>query len=52
MAKQLNLDNIKENLFDSWLNGFKLENPDDFFKEQPDNVDLVCNIQSEFDFMI
>jgi hypothetical protein len=49
-AKKFNLDNIKDLMFDGWLNGFKLENPDDFFKDKPDNIDLVCNIQTEYEF--
>lgn len=51
-AKNLRLDNAQQDLFGPWLEGFRLENPSDYFKNQPDNVDLVCNTQTEFEFLI
>jgi len=51
-AKNLNLDNIRAHLLDNLMEGYRLENPDDFFKDQPDNIDLVSNIQTEFEFFI
>lgn len=32
-AKQLNFDNISMSTFNVWLQGFKIENPSDYFKD-------------------
>lgn len=32
-AKQLNFDNITSSTFGVWLQGFKIENPSDYFKD-------------------
>jgi hypothetical protein len=51
-AKALNFDNIAQSTFNVWLQGFKIENPSDYFKDYPDNTDLVQNILSEQQFLI
>ena len=51
-SKNLTLKNIQTDLFAQWLNGFKLENPTDYFKNEADNVDLVCNVLNECQFLM
>ena len=34
------------------MNGFKIENPGDYFKNQADNVELECNVLEEFEFLM
>jgi hypothetical protein len=46
-SKNFTIKNIQQDLFSQWLNGFKLENPPDYFKNEADNVDLVCNVLNE-----
>jgi len=49
---KLTCENIGERVFNQWLEGFLIQNPDDYFKDQDDNVDLVCNTQDELNFMM
>ncbi len=51
-AKNLNFANVRKLIFDPWLEGFKLENPTDYFKDQPENTDLVCNVLTELQFLM
>jgi hypothetical protein len=42
-----------EEMLDEWLSSFHLEQPSDFFRENPTNdAELVCSIQSEKEFML
>lgn len=52
MANKLDLKNIGEMFFDKYLEGFKLQNPDDYFLGVEENIDLVCNVQTELQFLI
>jgi len=49
---KLTCDNVGEKIFDQWLAEYKITNPDDYFKDQDDNVDLVCNTADELNFMM
>lgn len=51
-AKNLNFKNVQSELFGNWLQGYKIENPTDYFKNEADNVDLVCNVLTELQFMM
>ena len=51
-AKNLNCDNIGQIVFEPMLAGFHIENPTDYFKDQSDNVDLVCNTLNELNFLM
>lgn len=51
-AKNLTQENVFQELFRHWLSGFQLYQPSDYFLDKEDNIDLVCNIQSEYNFMI
>lgn len=51
-AKNLTQENVFQELFRHWLAGFQIYQPSDYFLDKEDNVDLVCNIQSEYNFMI
>ena len=48
------LDRTKvEEMFDDWLSGFKIEQPSDFFRENPTNdAELVCSTETEKEFML
>jgi len=48
----LNFKNVQSELFGNWLQGYKIENPTDYFKNEADNVDLVCNVLTELQFMM
>jgi hypothetical protein len=50
-AKNFTIKNAPD-IFMPYLQGFKLENPTDFFKNEPDNVNLVCNVFSELQFLM
>jgi len=40
-------------MMNSWLDGFKLKQPSEFFKDHPTNdSELVCSIQTEMEFML
>lgn len=49
-----NLDRAAvEKIFDEWLSGFELRQPSSYFlKHQTDDYELVCNIQSEREFLL
>jgi len=50
--KKYTIENVQELLFDNVLSGFEIENPTDYFKDHPENVDLVCSVQTKFEFLI
>lgn len=51
-AKQLTRQSI-EQLLDEWLAEFRLTQPTDYFLEHPtDDYELMCNIQTEKEFII
>lgn len=52
MHQGLTCENIYERVFAQFLESFVLENPDDYFRDQAENVDLVCNVQDELNFMM
>jgi hypothetical protein len=45
--------NLVEGIMDDWLAEFKLTQPSEYFLEHPtDDYELVCNIQSEKEFVM
>ena len=52
MSSKLTTDNIAETVFNKYLDGFTIQKPDDYFLDQDENVDLVCNVQNELEFLM
>ena len=50
--KKYFIENVQELFFNHVLEGFEIENPTDYFKDHPENVDLVCSVQTKFEFLI
>lgn len=51
-AKEIDVSNVYEKVFSPLLQGFKLEHPTDYFRDKPDNTDIVCSTQNEVQFFM
>jgi hypothetical protein len=52
-AKKLEDSSFVIPIFNKWLDIYKISRPSEYFIDHPtDDADLVCHIQTEFNFLI